>query len=118
MKTALQTMDETLNYLTTKSNRELYEISIKIDEAVKNGKCYICEQGKLNSLTVYELQKLGYGVTNDYNDSTWYYFISWMTCDVYKDELVSNYQSNPSNKKPTTNTNSKRNKGKFPIFRR
>lgn len=120
MKTAKQALDETINNLTTESNRELFEVSLKIDEVVKNGKFYICERGQLNSLTVYELQKLGYGVTHDCNDSTWYYFVSWFACDVDGFDKSATYNHVQDN--TTTNTcdktNNKRNKGKFPIFRR
>lgn len=118
MKTAMKAFHDTINNLNTETNRELFEISLKIDEAVKNGKFYICERGELNSFTVNELTKLGYNITYDYTNSNWHYFVSWMACDIYKDELVSNKPSNPSNKQSTTNTNNKRNKSKFPIFRR
>ena len=118
MKTAQQAFDEAIDNLTIESNRELREVSRKIDEAINNGKFYICEVGELNPYTVHKLTRLGYGVSHDYTHSTWHYFISWFACDVYKDELTGCKPRQPSNNQTTSNTDNKGNKRKFPIFRR
>ena len=118
IKTAKQAFDETTNHLTNESNNELYEISLKINEAIKDGKYYISENKWINGFTLYELIRLGYNVSQDIYNGHPYCFISWLECGIYENKLVTNEPSNPSDNQSATNTNSKRNKRKFPIFRR
>lgn len=120
IKTAKQALEETMNNLTIQSNKELQELSIKIDEAIKNGRYYIFECGELNAHTIYELEKLGYGVKHDRANSTWYYFVSWLCCDVdgYCKSTFCNEEQKYTTQDSNNNAGNERNKYRFPFFHR
>lgn len=104
MKTAQQAFDETMNSLTIESNKELLELSAKIDEAAKNGNFYISGTGWFNVYTTYELNKLGYSISQDMYNGRKYYFISWFMCDIDNKSNTTKTQEITCNK-PTNNSN-------------
>lgn len=83
MQSAMWSFEETRKIYRNKSSKEIDEISIKIDEAIKDGLFSITGVGSLSDNTLHDLRELGYDAQNDIFEGNNYYWISWITIDTF-----------------------------------